>query len=71
MAASGQWCPSRPRTVAALDLYLDGRNEGRLLIDRHDANRIVARLARAAGLDKRITPHSPAPYVRDAFHQWT
>lgn len=58
--------PLAPRTAAALDAYLDGRQVGPLLLDRagadrldrHDAARIVARVARAAGIRKRISPHS-------------
>jgi integrase/recombinase XerD len=57
--------PLAPRTVRAIDAALGGRTEGPLLVsnrfgrlDRHDAARIVARLARRAGLSKRITPHS-------------
>lgn len=52
-------------TVAALDTVLAGRTSGALLLDdmgarldRHDAARIVRRLARVAGIDKRISPHS-------------
>jgi len=57
--------PLAPRTVAAIDAHLDGRTSGPLLfdnegdrLDRFDALRIIARLARAAGIDKHITPHS-------------
>jgi integrase/recombinase XerD len=49
--------PLAPRTVRAVDAALSGRTVGPLLIsntggrlDRHDAARIVARLARRAGL---------------------
>jgi len=52
-------------TVEALDAHLDGRTTGPLFtdhrgdrMDRHDAARVVARVARAAGIGKRITPHS-------------
>jgi site-specific recombinase XerD len=57
--------PLAPRTVRAIDAALGGRTDGPLLVsntggrlDRHDAARIVARLARRAGLGKHITPHS-------------
>jgi integrase/recombinase XerD len=57
--------PLAPRTVRAIDAALGGRTDGPLLVsntggrlDRHDAARIVARLARRAGLTKHITPHS-------------
>jgi len=57
--------PLAPRTRAALDAVLDGRNIGAVFanaqgvrLDRHQAARMVARWARAAGLTKRISPHS-------------
>jgi integrase/recombinase XerD len=57
--------PLAPRTVRAMDSALGGRTNGPLLVsntggrlDRHDAARIVARLARRARLAKHITPHS-------------
>jgi integrase/recombinase XerD len=57
--------PLAPPTVRAIDAALGGRTQGPLLVsnsggrlDRHDAARIVARLARRAGLAKHITPHS-------------
>jgi integrase/recombinase XerD len=57
--------PLAPQTVRAIDAALGGRTDGPLLVsntggrlDRHDAARIVARLARRAGLTKHITPHS-------------
>jgi integrase/recombinase XerD len=57
--------PLAPRTVRAIDAALDGRADGPLLLsntgarlDRHDAARIVTRLARRAGLAKHISPHS-------------
>jgi site-specific recombinase XerD len=57
--------PLAPRTVRAIDAALGGRADGPLLVsntgdrlDRHDAARIVTRLAHRAGLAKRITPHS-------------
>jgi len=57
--------PLAPRTVRAIDAALGGRADGPLLVsntggrlDRHDAARIVARLARRAGLAKHISPHS-------------
>jgi integrase/recombinase XerD len=57
--------PLAPRTAAAIDAALGGRADGPLLLSntgsrlaRHDAARIVARVARRAGLAKHITPHS-------------
>jgi integrase/recombinase XerD len=57
--------PLAPLTVRAIDSALGERTDGPLLLsnsggrlDRHDAARIVARLARRAGLAKHITPHS-------------
>jgi integrase/recombinase XerD len=57
--------PLAPRTVRAIDAALGGRTQGPLLVansggrlDRHDAARIVTRLARRAGLAKHITPHT-------------
>lgn len=57
--------PLAPLTVEAVDAHLDGRTTGPLFtddqgrrMDRHDAARVVARVARAAGIGKRITPHS-------------
>ncbi|MEM8621820.1 MAG: tyrosine-type recombinase/integrase [Actinomycetota bacterium] len=58
--------PPAPRTARALDLYIDERVEGPIFtnhdmtkrLDRHAATRIVKRLAKAAGIDKRISPHS-------------
>jgi hypothetical protein len=51
--------------MRVIDATLGGRADGPLLVsntggrlDRHDAARIVARLARRAGLAKHITPHS-------------
>ena len=58
--------PLAPRTATALDLYIDERTSGPIFLnadgtrrlDRHAAARIVRRLAKAAGIDKRISPHS-------------
>ena len=55
-----------PAPVAvALDAVIGARTEGRVIVDaeggaltRHQAGRIVARLARAAGMSKRVSPHS-------------
>ena len=55
-----------PATVAVLDRYLTGRTAGLVLLDntrttgldRHDATRIVRRLARHAGLTQKLSPHS-------------
>lgn len=57
--------PLAPRTAEALEAVLAGRDSGTILLtddgrpwDRHRAAYRIRRLARAAGLDKRITPHS-------------
>lgn len=58
--------PLAPRTATSLDLYIGERTSGPLFLnadgtrrlDRHAAARIVRRLAKAAGIDKRISPHS-------------
>lgn len=54
-----------PALAAAIDELATEYPEGPLMrandgteLDRHDAARIVARLARAAGIGKRISPHS-------------
>ncbi len=58
--------PLSPRTARALDLYIGERDSGPIFLnhdgtrrlDRHAAARIVRRLAKRAGIDKRISPHS-------------
>jgi site-specific recombinase XerD len=58
--------PLAPRTARAIDLCIGERDEGPILLnwdgdrrlDRHAATRIVRRLAKRAGIDKRISPHS-------------
>ena len=58
--------PLSPRTARAIDLYIDERDRGPIFLnrdhtrrlDRHAAARIVRRLAKRAGIDKRISPHS-------------
>jgi len=58
--------PLAPRTATSLDLYIGERTGGPIFLnadgtrrlDRHAAARIVRRLAKAAGIDKRISPHS-------------
>jgi integrase/recombinase XerD len=57
--------PLAPRTARAIDTSVGERTEGPLLqrangsrIDRHAAGRIVRRLAKRAGIDKPISPHS-------------
>ena len=57
--------PLAPRTARALDLYVGERTVGPLFVtvDGHRMNRAVAdrtvkRLARRAGITKRISPHS-------------
>ena len=57
--------PLAPRTIRAIDTAVGERTDGPLLarrdgsrLDRHAAGRIVRRLAKRAGLDKPISPHS-------------
>jgi integrase len=57
--------PLAPRTSRALDLYVGERPSGPLFLgalgggmDRCAADRMVKRLARRAGIAKRISPHS-------------
>lgn len=57
--------PLAPRTVEAVRAHVGRRVSGRLLLandgavlDRHDATRIVRRLASAAGIGKQVSPHS-------------
>jgi integrase/recombinase XerD len=57
--------PLAPRTARAIDLAIGERDHGPILVgahgqrlDRYAATRIVKRLATAAGIDKRISPHS-------------
>ncbi|HEV2071794.1 MAG TPA: tyrosine-type recombinase/integrase, partial [Acidimicrobiales bacterium] len=57
--------PLAPRTSRVLDPYLDERTTGPIFLgakggrmDRNAADRMVKRLARRAGITKRISPHS-------------
>ena len=57
--------PLAPRTSRAIDAAVGERTGGPLLaraddsrLDRHAAGRIVRRLAKRAGIDKAISPHS-------------
>ena len=57
--------PLAPRTARAIDAAVGERTDGPLLsrrdgsrLDRHAAGRIVRRLAKRAGITKRISPHS-------------
>jgi len=57
--------PLAPRTAEAIDALLAGRESGPIFLrpdgaplDRHTASYRVRRLARRAGIGKRITPHS-------------
>jgi len=57
--------PLAPRTARTLDLYLDERTSGPIFLgvngqrmDRYAADRTVKRLAKRAGITKRISPHS-------------
>jgi integrase/recombinase XerD len=62
--------PLAPRTARAIDLAVGERCEGPIFvaangerIDRHAAGRIVRRVARQAGIAKRVGPHT----LRHAF----
>ncbi len=62
--------PLAPRTARAIDLAVGERSEGPLFLgadrqrlDRHAAARIVGRIARKAGIPKRVGPHT----LRHAF----
>jgi integrase/recombinase XerD len=62
--------PLAPRTARAIDLVVGERAEGPILLsrdgqrlDRHGAVRIVRRIARRAGISKRVGPHT----LRHAF----
>jgi integrase/recombinase XerD len=62
--------PLAPRTARALDLAIGERCEGPIFrrpdghqLDRHSAGRIVRRIARKAGIAKRVGPHT----LRHAF----
>jgi integrase/recombinase XerD len=58
--------PTVTETARALDLYIGERAAGPIFtnhdgthrLDRHASARIVRRLSKAAGIDKRISPHS-------------
>jgi integrase/recombinase XerD len=57
--------PLAPRTARALGLYIGERGVGPIFLgtagermDRYAADRTVKRLARRAGITKRISPHS-------------
>ena len=63
--ATSRLIPLAPRTARAIDAAVGERTSGPLLaqadgsrLDRHAAGRIVRRLARKAGIDKPISPHS-------------
>jgi site-specific recombinase XerD len=62
--------PLAPRTARAVDLAIGERCEGPIFLaadgdrlDRHDAGRIVRRVARRAGITKSVSPHT----LRHAF----
>jgi integrase/recombinase XerD len=62
--------PLAPRTARAVDLAIGERSEGPIFqaadgsrLDRHAAARIVRRIARRAGMTKRVGPHT----LRHAF----
>jgi integrase len=57
--------PMAPRTARTVDLVVGERFEGPILLgndgerlDRHAAARIVRRIARAAGISKKVGPHT-------------
>lgn len=57
--------PIAPRTGRALDLYIGERTMGPIFLgveggrmDRYCADRMVKRLVKRVGIDKRISPHS-------------
>ena len=57
--------PIAPRTGRAIDLYIGERTMGPIFLgveggrmDRYCADRMVKRLVKRAGIDKRISPHS-------------
>jgi len=57
--------PIAPRTGRALDLYIGERTIGPIFLgveggrmDRYCTDRMVKRLVKRAGIDKRISPHS-------------
>jgi integrase len=57
--------PLAPRTARSIDLTIGGRLDGPILLgrdgrrlNRHAAARIVRRIAKAAGIDKRVGPHT-------------
>jgi site-specific recombinase XerD len=54
-----------PRTATAIDALLDGRTEGPIFatrtgrrMDRHAACMVIRRLARAAGIERPVSPHT-------------
>ncbi len=62
--------PLAPRTARAIDLAIGERIEGPIFLaadgrrlDRHGAERIVRRIARQAGITKKVGPHT----LRHAF----
>ena len=57
--------PLAPRTARAIRLYIGERTNGPIFLgsygqrmDRHAADRAVKRIARRAGIAKKISPHS-------------
>ena len=64
-----------PHTARTLDLAIGERLEGPIFrradgerMDRHCAGRIVRRLAKRAGLDKQISPHTlPHAFITAAL----
>jgi integrase/recombinase XerD len=62
--------PLAPRTARAIDLAIGERSEGPVFLaadgrrlDRHGAGRVVRRIARQAGITKKVGPHT----LRHAF----
>lgn len=63
--SKGAIVPLAPRTARAVQLYISERTTGPIFLgagrqrmDRHAADRAVKRIARRAGITKRISPHS-------------
>ncbi len=59
--------PLAPRTARAIDLAIGERTDGPVFLtgdgrrlDRHDAGRVVRKVARRAGIATAVTPHTPA-----------
>jgi site-specific recombinase XerD len=69
--------PLAPRTARAIDLAVGERCEGPIFIgangegiDRHAAVRIVRRIARRAGIAKRVGPYAPSRVHHRRARRW-